>query len=81
MQISKAQITPDSIVIKGIKDSIKNISEIKLSPLVYKNVKESIIEEILIPNTTFYKVIKQNVKITIPVEAYTEKTIELAVYE
>lgn len=78
--LDELAITPDSIVISGPEDQIKNINYLNLSPLTLKGVKASFTEEVAILKSAKQKNLKfKNTKVTIAgkVDKFTEGTVQV----
>ena len=78
--LDQLKVTPDSIVISGPEDQLKNIKYLNLSPLTLKGVKGSFTEEVSILKSTKQNNLKfKNTKVTIAgkVDKFTEGTLQV----
>ena len=78
--LDQLTVTPDSIVVSGPEDLLKNITYLNLSPLVLKGVKASFTEEVSILKSAKQKNLKfKNTKVTIAgkVDKFTEGSVQV----
>ena len=78
--LDQLTVTPDSIVVSGPEDQLKNITYLNLSPLPLKGVKASFTEEVSILKSAKQKNLKfKNTKVTIAgkVDKFTEGSVQV----
>jgi YbbR domain-containing protein len=77
----KPSISPDSVTVSGTKDELDSITSVNTVSEEYKEADKTIAEMINIEKkkqgNIFYSI--EKVYVTIPIEKYTEKTLEIAI--
>lgn len=75
----KLLVKPDSIIVHGSRNIIDTLQVITTEKLVFNNVTDSIKRNIVIPEKTGLRYSHKRVLLQIPVEAFTEKKMEIPV--
>lgn len=72
-------VKPDSIMVHGSKSIIDTLQYISTNTLIFNNVSDSIKRNITIPEIKGITFSQKRVLLSIPVEPFTEKTLEISV--
>lgn len=72
-------VKPDSIVVHGSKSIIDTLQYISTNTLIFNNVTDSIKRNITLPEINGISFSEKRVLLNIPVEPFTEKTLEIPV--
>ncbi len=77
MQIGQIKIKPDSVVISGPQTLLQNINSVKTCFKKYKKLSSTINERLCIAEIKGEKISKDAVDIVVPVEKYTEASVNI----
>jgi YbbR domain-containing protein len=74
----QSKTEPDSVIISGSENLIQQIDNVQTRAIELKNVSDTVRKSIELQTQTGISLFPKNVKLMIPVERFTEKSIELA---
>ncbi|MCK9159432.1 MAG: YbbR-like domain-containing protein [Bacteroidaceae bacterium] len=75
--VSGTMISPDSVDVYAPSDILKNIHEVRTQHYFRFNVTDTVRAELSLINIKGVKIRPRSVKINVPIDIYTEKTVEV----
>jgi hypothetical protein len=75
----KVQITPEQIKVYGEKSVLDTMTYVYTETTNFRNLKDTVKQTVKLEKVPYVHYYPENVKISIPVEKYTEKTIEVPI--
>ncbi len=80
-QYGEVKLEPDSIVVRGPRQIVDTLQSISTESLVFENLSQTIEQNVALQNPAFGQGLTletQQAKMTLPVEEFTEKSVELS---